>query len=215
MLTRCSKSDGFGESWMRGDKGPDGKLSFTPTSDAVTTVNKLATLLTAGRMSQTDRTTIVAAYNKVLSARQRLPRDMTCNNFNPQLHNCAYCSRWYQFHSSYLTPETQGACVYARDKDKTPRCYTPAQVQKNKAQILCTGTTDKEKADSVLMAHKLALQAALKLVFVSSSFHSTNSAPRASVSASVDSNCDEYVSPNRECDCSCIILATSAFSSSY
>ena len=177
-----SSSGGFGETFLRHLKPSDGELSFTPThgSDPVATVDELAVLLTGGKMSSSHRSTIAAAYGKFLGKRQRIPYEhMGCDHYKPEgnfaLHSCAYCSRWFDGRSAYEETEKDGACLYAKFPGKTARCFPARWLRYQKdATILCTGGTAEEKRASALMAQKLALQQALKLFFMSSSFHSTN-----------------------------------------
>ena len=70
--THYSTDNGFGVAYLRGSKGPDGELSFNPTniSDSTASVNELALLLTAGRMSHSHRNIIAASYANFLKHRQ-------------------------------------------------------------------------------------------------------------------------------------------------
>ena len=181
MPTHRSNANGFGDTFLRHLKASDGKLSFAPTnaSDPSATVDELATLLTAGRMSDSHRSTIVKAYSNLLYNRQRMPEGIACDWIKTELHGCAYCSRWYDGRLSYEETGDDGACVYAKlATHKIAKCF-PArwikdQVKANKATMMCDGDVEEQKRDSVLMAQQMALQKALKLLFVSASFHSTN-----------------------------------------
>ena len=181
VLTHDSTEGGFGENFLRHLKPSDGKLSFAPTnaSDPAATVDELATLLTAGRMSDSHRSTIAEAYSNLLYNKQRMPEGIACDWIKNELHSCAYCSRWYDGRSAYEETEDDGACVYAKlATHKTAKCF-PArwvkqQVKLNKMTLMCDSDPEEAKRDSMLMAQQMALQKALKLFFVSSSFHSTN-----------------------------------------
>ena len=67
-----SSSGGFGDEDWRGAYIPDGKLTFKPTDsdDPSATVNELAMLLTAGKMSESHRKIVVVAYKRFMRRNQ-------------------------------------------------------------------------------------------------------------------------------------------------
>ena len=140
-----------GENFLRYLKPSDGELSFTPKngSDPVATVDELAVLLTAGKMSSSHRRAIAAVCGKILEKKQRIPFDhMACDHYKPEnnfaLHSCAYCSRWFDGRSAYEETETDGACVYAKFPDKSARCW-PSRWLRFQKDVTCLCSGDKAK----------------------------------------------------------------------
>ena len=138
MIHTLSASNGFGNP---ASSGPDGALSFMPTeiSDSTASVNELALLLTAGRMSRSDRSIIAASYGNFLK-RQRIPSKTACDCFRTDEASCAFCSRWYDGRPDFRETEDDGACVYVKMSGKKAKCTPMRRVldtKKNPRLLSC------------------------------------------------------------------------------
>ena len=126
-------------------------------------------------MSPGHRDVIASAYRKFLYQRQRIPLGLGCEFYQISEASCAFCSRWYDGRSTYAETEDDGACAYARVANAAAKCYPMRLIKAGtSAKTQCNGDKKKRDRASESMGQKLALQQALKLTLISSSFHATN-----------------------------------------